>query len=198
MNKKKRNNRTSFSAPQQKRFGDNVNHPKHYNSHPSGVECIDIVRHYNFNVGNVIKYLWRHGLKHEQGVSDRQKAIEDLRKAQFYLNDEIERLEHEAVGNDTDDYVNEIANATFFISDFSKMGRNIRALFNSEDNLHHKERSVKVMPFCENETPKPIGVVDVTFCGDIPQPIMNNIKDFLTSILVNEKGKITWRSRQKK
>lgn len=102
MSKKKRNNRTSFSAPHQKGFGDNVNHPKHYNSHPSGVECIAIVRHYNFNVGNVFKYLWRHGLKHEQGVNDRQKAIEDLRKAQFYLNDEIERLEHEAVEIDTE------------------------------------------------------------------------------------------------
>ena len=40
----------------------NVNHPKHYNSHPSGVECIDIVRHYDFNIGNVIKYVWRAGL----------------------------------------------------------------------------------------------------------------------------------------
>lgn len=134
MSKKKRNIHVSSSALQQKESGNSVNHPKHYNSHPSGVECIDIVRYYNFNVGNVFKYLWRHGLKHEQGVSDRQKAIEDLRKAQFYLNDEIDRLEHEAVGNDTDYYVNETANATFSISDFSKMGRYIRPLFNSEDN----------------------------------------------------------------
>lgn len=42
---------------------DTVNHPKHYNDHPSGVECIDIVEHYNFNLGNAIKYIWRAGLK---------------------------------------------------------------------------------------------------------------------------------------
>lgn len=65
-----------------------VNHPDHYNLDPSGVECIDIVRHRNFNVGNAIKYLWRAGLK-----GDESKTVEDLRKAVFYINDEIERLE---------------------------------------------------------------------------------------------------------
>lgn len=69
-----------------------VNHPKHYNTHPSGVECLDIVRHHNFNVGNVIKYCWRAGLKHEEGKDDLVKQIEDLRKAEFYLLDEIVRL----------------------------------------------------------------------------------------------------------
>lgn len=71
---------------------NNVNHPKHYNSHPSGIECIDIVRHYDFNIGNVIKYIWRAGLKHEEGMTNRQKRIEDLEKAMFYLKDEIEML----------------------------------------------------------------------------------------------------------
>lgn len=71
---------------------ENVNHPKHYNSHPSGVECIDIVRHYNFNTGNAIKYLWRHGLKSEEGMSNEEKSIEDLQKAKFYIEDEINRL----------------------------------------------------------------------------------------------------------
>lgn len=66
--------------------GDTVNHPKHYNSHPSGVECLEIVRHMTFNVGSATKYLWRAGLKSPN-------AVEDLRKAVFYLNDEIERLE---------------------------------------------------------------------------------------------------------
>ena len=42
---------------------ERVNHPKHYNSHPSGVECIDVVEVLSFNVGNAIKYLWRHGDK---------------------------------------------------------------------------------------------------------------------------------------
>ena len=41
---------------------DSVNHPSHYNSHPSGIECIEIARHHNFNIGNTIKYLWRAGL----------------------------------------------------------------------------------------------------------------------------------------
>lgn len=59
-----------------------VNHPKHYNSHPSGIECIEIVRHMSFNLGNVFKYLWRFDHK---GV-----ALEDLQKAAWYLNDEIE------------------------------------------------------------------------------------------------------------
>lgn len=75
--------------------GNNVNHPKHYNSHPSGIECIDIVRHYDFNVGNVIKYIWRAGLKHENEMTDKDKRIEDLEKAMFYLRDEIEMLKRE-------------------------------------------------------------------------------------------------------
>lgn len=76
----------------------NVNHPKHYNSHPSGVECIDIVRHYDFNIGNVIKYVWRAGLKTESGMSCRDKQIEDLEKAIFYLNDEIKMLKEKRNG----------------------------------------------------------------------------------------------------
>lgn len=65
---------------------DKIN-PEHYKSHPSGVECIDITRHHNFNVGNVIKYCWRQGLK------EGETSLTDLKKAQWYLNDEIKRLE---------------------------------------------------------------------------------------------------------
>lgn len=61
-----------------------VNHPPHYTSHPSGVECIDVTEHYNFCVGNAIKYLWRAGLKND--------AIEDLKKARWYVDREIQRL----------------------------------------------------------------------------------------------------------
>ena len=43
-------------------MSDTVNHPAHYNTHPSGVECIEITEHFNFNIGNAIKYLWRAGL----------------------------------------------------------------------------------------------------------------------------------------
>lgn len=53
---------------------DPVNHPKHYTSHPSGVECVDVAEHYDFNVGNAIKYLWRAGLKSESPVEDLRKA----------------------------------------------------------------------------------------------------------------------------
>ena len=61
---------------------DMVNNPKHYTSHPSGIECIEVTRHMGFNLGNATKYIWRCDLKKD--------AIEDLRKAIFYLNDEIE------------------------------------------------------------------------------------------------------------
>jgi hypothetical protein len=66
---------------------DMVNHPPHYGAHPSGVECITITEHYNFNVGNAIKYLWRAGLKETD-------PAEDLKKAAWYVNREIQRLEH--------------------------------------------------------------------------------------------------------
>ena len=67
---------------------ERVNHP-HYYQDPSGVECIDIIRHRDFNIGSAIKYLWRAGLKHEEGIDDTDKQIEDLQKAMFYINDEI-------------------------------------------------------------------------------------------------------------
>ena len=63
---------------------EKVNHPNHYNNLPSNIECIDVVEHFNFNVGNAIKYLWRAGLKGE--------ALEDLEKALWYVQREIERL----------------------------------------------------------------------------------------------------------
>ena len=50
---------------------DNINHPSHYTSHPSGIECIDIAEHHDFCIGNAIKYLWRAGLKSEDGISKR-------------------------------------------------------------------------------------------------------------------------------
>lgn len=62
---------------------ENVDHPKHYNSHPSGVECITVVEHMTFNIGNAIKYLWR---------ADHKNGLEDLKKAEWYVRREIERL----------------------------------------------------------------------------------------------------------
>lgn len=62
---------------------DQVNHPNHYKSHPSGIECIDIVEHMNFNLGNAIKYIWR--------ADDKGAPITDLEKAVWYLQREIQR-----------------------------------------------------------------------------------------------------------
>lgn len=61
---------------------DMVNNPKHYTEHPSGVECITVTEHMNFCLGNAIKYLWRADLKN---------GLEDLEKARWYINREIER-----------------------------------------------------------------------------------------------------------
>ena len=62
---------------------DMVNHPPHYTQHPSGVECIEITEHFNFCIGNAIKYLWRAGLK--EGAD----SVEDLEKAIWYIEREI-------------------------------------------------------------------------------------------------------------
>ena len=74
---------------------DRVNHPSHYTwlKDLCGIEVIDITRHMNFNLGNVLKYTLRAGHKSEEGLSDKQKHIEDLKKALFYIKDEIKRLE---------------------------------------------------------------------------------------------------------
>ena len=61
---------------------DPVSHPSHYNSHPSGVDCIDITKHMNFNLGNALKYIWRADLKND--------AVEDLKKAIWYIEKELE------------------------------------------------------------------------------------------------------------
>lgn len=64
---------------------DNINRPSHYISHPSGVECIQITEHMSFNLGNVIKYLWR--------ADEKGAPIDDLRKARWYLDREIDKRE---------------------------------------------------------------------------------------------------------
>jgi hypothetical protein len=75
---------------------DPVNHPPHYTSHPSGIECITISKHHDFCIGNAIKYLWRAGLKKssqsDPSTRDTYKEIEDLKKAVFYINQKITDL----------------------------------------------------------------------------------------------------------
>lgn len=72
---------------------NNVDHPKHYTSDPSGVECIEITKYRDFCIGNAIKYLWRAGLKEDSMLSLKDKTIEDLKKAIFYINKEIELIQ---------------------------------------------------------------------------------------------------------
>lgn len=72
-------------------MADLVNHPPHYTAHPArcecgkGVECIQITEHMGFCLGNAVKYIWRADLK--------GNAIEDLRKARWYLDREIAKRE---------------------------------------------------------------------------------------------------------
>jgi hypothetical protein len=66
---------------------DMVNHPQHYTQHPSGVETIQITEHMNFCLGNAIKYILRCDHKGE--------PLQDLQKAAWYLQREIERRQHE-------------------------------------------------------------------------------------------------------
>lgn len=77
---------------------DDVHHPKHYTSHPSGVECIEVTEHFNFCLGNAIKYIWRAGLKGEDAVQDLQKAI-------WYIEREISRLDRDDINWDEIDEI---------------------------------------------------------------------------------------------
>lgn len=68
--------------------------PPHYQKHPSGIECIEVTRHMNFNLGNVVKYLWR--------AEHKDAHLQDLKKAAWYLADEIRRLEYIATAANID------------------------------------------------------------------------------------------------
>lgn len=74
---------TAAKAAEKMLQEDAVNHPKHYTSHPSGIECIQVTEHMGFNLGNALKYIWRADLKGD--------AIEDLQKARWYLDRELEK-----------------------------------------------------------------------------------------------------------
>jgi hypothetical protein len=70
-----------------KTSNDPVNHPNHYTDRVPGIECIEVTRHFNFCRCNVIKYIWRAGMKGDE--------IQDLEKAVWFLVDEIARLKKE-------------------------------------------------------------------------------------------------------
>ena len=85
---------------------DMVNHPKHYTTGgpiitikckcgevvKKALECIEVIRDMPSWKGNAIKYLWRCGIKKEEGMSDVDKEIQDLKKAIWYIKDRIEQL----------------------------------------------------------------------------------------------------------
>jgi hypothetical protein len=78
-------------------INDNVNHPSHYTwlKDLCGVEPIDICKHLDFDLGNALKYILRAGHKKDISMTEGENAIEDLKKAIFYINDKIEMLENE-------------------------------------------------------------------------------------------------------
>jgi hypothetical protein len=81
----------SYVLSGNKSTNDPVNRPKHYTSHPAkcecgkSIECIQITEHMGFNLGNAVKYVWRADLKND--------ALEDLKKARFYIDREIQKRE---------------------------------------------------------------------------------------------------------
>ena len=78
-----------------KAISKTIEHPSHYTSHPSGIECIEIAKYYDFCIGSAIKYLWRAGLKSEEGKSTKEKEIEDLKKAITFIQFKIDTLTKE-------------------------------------------------------------------------------------------------------
>lgn len=74
---------------------DKISHPNYYTSHPSGIECIEIAKYYDFCIGSAIKYLWRAGLKTEEGKTAKAKEIEDLKKAITFIQFKIDTLSKE-------------------------------------------------------------------------------------------------------
>jgi hypothetical protein len=74
---------TALEADDLAKEPDLIHHPPHYTHHPSGIECIQVTEHMNFNLGNAVKYIWRH---------DKKNGVEDLEKARWYIGREIHRL----------------------------------------------------------------------------------------------------------
>lgn len=87
--------RTDYAEEMQRE--DNVNHPSHYTwlKDVCGVEAIDICEHLGFNLGNAAKYILRAGHKREEGMTDNEKRVQDLKKAAWYINREINNLTNE-------------------------------------------------------------------------------------------------------
>lgn len=109
---------------------DQVNNPEHYNSHPSGIECIEVTRHMNFNLGNAIKYIWRAGLKDDY--------VEDLEKAIWYLNDEIFRVSNDS---EIEDFL-ETEIYPLFRQKIQQIFRDAISVINESQNSTEKDQGV--------------------------------------------------------
>lgn len=66
---------------------ERVNHPRHYNQHPSNIETIELIRHLPCNFANAVKYIWRCGLK------TTETPLRDLKSARWYTLDEEKRYD---------------------------------------------------------------------------------------------------------
>jgi hypothetical protein len=106
-------------------MNDAIN-PKHYKSHPSGVECIEITEHLMCNRANAIKYAWR--------ANDKGCTREDLQKCEWYINREIKRLQR---GNNVPDYSYDLDVVYTRLYDYYKDYEFDKRLFDFISNLIH-------------------------------------------------------------
>ena len=74
-----------------------INHPKHYGGEENPYEAIKIIEalNLNFNLGNCLKYICRLGKKPSGSLSNDEKTLEDLKKAAWYMQREVERFQKE-------------------------------------------------------------------------------------------------------
>lgn len=75
---------------------DPVNHPSYYAD--GKIEVIDYIedKNLNYHLGTAVKYISRAGKKHERGMTDKEKEIQDLQKAVWFINRKIELLKNES------------------------------------------------------------------------------------------------------
>lgn len=108
---------------------DNVNHPKHYADVIPDVECIEVARTLSFNCGNVVKYVWRAGVKVDANRNIIEKEIEDINKAIFYIKDEIANRPSQLIGESVET-VDQLFNQSsdwmkYIVSHFNENRRNV-------------------------------------------------------------------------
>ena len=85
---------------------DNVNHPAHYTDNTKPCECIEVTEYHSFCVGNAIKYVWRH--------NDKGRPVEDLSKARWYVQREIDRMGEPGIHMPGDDGLSDRLSAIDF------------------------------------------------------------------------------------